>query len=156
VQKIGLSEQTSSLITIESFIISVVINMIFVWFIFKGKNWSRMTFSILTLVSIPYEIYIISKKMAGDLPGTVSTIVQILLALLSIYFLFTQPANIWFKNKNIFKSLLKSLFVVVLLSILFLMFIKVIGESYETITQTNNGTDIKISPFKKEEGTSNA
>jgi hypothetical protein len=144
IQKIGLSKQTSALITIESFIISTVITLIFVWFIFQGKNWSRMIFSILTLPSILSEIYIMSTKLSGDLPVIVSKIFHILFAFLSIYFLFTKPSNIWFKDNNILKTLLKSLSAVVLLFILTLMFIKIIGVSYETRIQKINGADTKI------------
>ena len=103
-QIMGLSVQNSEFMTFGSFVLGGLIHMVFVWFIFKGKNWSRIIFSILTLAGIPYGIYIVSVEISGDILGGISSIIQIVLALSSVYFLFTKPSNRWFKDTKRLKS----------------------------------------------------
>ncbi len=95
---VGLIEQTSELATLTNFFIGTFIMAVFVWFSFIGKNWARITYSILLALCVPFVVIIITDELSGDLIGAASSSIQVILGILSIYWLFTKQSNSWFSE----------------------------------------------------------
>ena len=66
--------------------------------IWRGRNWSRVTFVILWIIGFPFSIPIFLKLFAhSTLTGSIS-LLQNALQLGALYLLFTQPGRSWFRS----------------------------------------------------------
>lgn len=96
-QNIEVTEQTLP-ISFGGFIAGTLINLLFIWLVFKRKNWARIIYAIFIIISIPVVLPVISVELQSDIIGAISSILQLLLNVSSVVFLFTKQTNVWFKN----------------------------------------------------------
>jgi hypothetical protein len=64
----------------------------------KGRNWARLTFLILFILgAFPYIPNLLDMFNRSLLTGSLS-LVQLVMQLTALYFLFTKPGSTWFKK----------------------------------------------------------
>jgi len=95
-QLAGISRQDLEVLTFGNFITGTLITLVFIWFIFRRKNWARIVYTVLTVLSLPFAGVAIARELDGDWIGAISSGTQVVLALASIVFLFTRPSREWF------------------------------------------------------------
>lgn len=106
---LALGQVTSALLrqnlphTLPALFVAVFTVVTLAWLAYKiwaGRNWARMTFSVLTILGLALYAPILMKffqisRIAGSI-----NLLQGLLQLVAIYLLFTQPGRSWFKPRS--------------------------------------------------------
>lgn len=96
-QYAGLSSPQSEASSLLGLIFGAAVTSVFLWLILRRHNWARITFAILTLVTVVTSIPILLNELSGDVVGAVLTVTQIALQLVAVWLLFRPLANAWFK-----------------------------------------------------------
>lgn len=83
---------------------TIVIHLLIVTMIYKGKNWARMVYLILFIFSLPFiTIHIIQKLSQHEQPHLWG-VIQTGLQLIAVILLFQKPCNAWFKRQKAERS----------------------------------------------------
>ena len=80
-------------------VFKVVVVAFFIYMIWLGHNWARLTFTV--LFALVLILFAPTLRFIFTSPGTVSLgLVQTLLQGAALYLLFTHPGRDWFKRKS--------------------------------------------------------
>ena len=99
-QYIGITNNDFEFGTIGNFAFGTIVEIFFLFFILKRKNWSRIIFTNLTALTLFSLIFIVPEEIKGDFIGAVSTITQGLMYLFMVIILYVKQSNDWFKRKK--------------------------------------------------------
>ena len=60
----------------------------FIWRIDRGKNWARITYLVLFILGAPFSIYLLFKSIAFEPISDLISVVQFVLQIIALVFLF--------------------------------------------------------------------
>lgn len=99
-------ESSAQLQTVPLWLLMIFVLIIYlvigglIYMIYAGKNWARYLFSVLFVIGLPLSI----KPMIVSLSNTPVSgflgILQSILQLIGIVFLFTKESSSWFKSRK--------------------------------------------------------
>ena len=93
-----LSAQTSPAFTNFILVFTIAVIALLIVFISKGKNWARITFSVLFILgSLPSIPLVLGEFTRSSVLGAFS-IIQIAIQVLALYFIFTKPGSACIKK----------------------------------------------------------
>lgn len=69
----------------------------FIWKIWQGRNWARITYLIFFIIGFPFTIYIYFTSALSVLTIILS-ICQMILQIVALIFLFQEKSSEWFKS----------------------------------------------------------
>jgi hypothetical protein len=74
------------------YVFAAVLNVL----IYRGYNWARIVTLILTLISLP--MYFLDEPIPLSATETALNLVVLLLEVVALYLIFTNPGALWFKR----------------------------------------------------------
>ncbi|MEI2453477.1 hypothetical protein [Lysobacter firmicutimachus] len=80
--------------------IAALVTVFLIEFISIGRNWARIAYLVLTLLSLPFTVYALARGLTGSYIGTGSVIVQLLLHAVGLYLLFATSGKRWFAPRR--------------------------------------------------------
>jgi hypothetical protein len=86
---------------INAYLLELAITVLIMLLIFRRKNWARIVYTILTALFLLGAFWIIDGASYGNLYDLISLSVQVILRLLSVYFLFVKQSREWFRPSYI-------------------------------------------------------
>lgn len=75
--------------------------LFFIYKIGKGRNWARITFSVMFILGIPLSVSPLIKSLSDYPISGLLGIIQAVLQGIAIVFLFQKPSSDWFKDMKI-------------------------------------------------------
>jgi hypothetical protein len=94
---------SNSQAAIVQVIVQIFVLIVFLWLTYKiwvGRNWARITFTVLAgLGFLPYIPILMKMFRLSPLAGSIN-ILQTLLQLVALYLLFSSPGRAWFRAKS--------------------------------------------------------
>ena len=76
----------------------------FIWRIDRGKNWARITYLVLFILGAPFSIYLLFKSIAFEPISDLISVVQFVLQIIALVFLFLKNSTAWFKLQTTSQS----------------------------------------------------
>ncbi|MCE2451099.1 MAG: hypothetical protein J4F35_22915 [Candidatus Latescibacteria bacterium] len=70
----------------------------FIFMIGKGRNWARITFLVLFIIGTPFSVLPLMQSLAANPISGLLGIVQIIIQIVAIVFLFQKPSSDWFRE----------------------------------------------------------
>ncbi|MXW81585.1 MAG: hypothetical protein F4Z57_21880 [Gemmatimonadetes bacterium] len=70
----------------------------FILMIGKGRNWARITFLVLFIIGTPFSVLPLMQSLAANPISGLLGIVQIIIQIVAIVFLFQKPSSDWFRE----------------------------------------------------------
>ena len=70
----------------------------FIFMIGKGKNWARITFLVFFIIGIPLAGRSLFQSLLRNPVSGILGIVEIILEIIALVFLFQKPSSDWFKS----------------------------------------------------------
>ena len=70
----------------------------FIFMIGKGRNWARITFLVLFIIGTPFSVLPLMQSLAANPISGLLGIVQIIIQIVAIVFLFQKPSSDWFRG----------------------------------------------------------
>ena len=64
----------------------------------KGRNWARITFLVLFIIGIPFSVLPLMQSLAANPISGLLGIVQTIIQIVAIVFLFQKPSSEWFRK----------------------------------------------------------
>lgn len=96
------TESINFIIFIILFVLAILaILAFFIYTIERGRNWARIIFLILSIVSIPFSISPLLQSLITNPIFGVIEMSQIGLEITALVFLFQKSSNKWFRLMNI-------------------------------------------------------
>ena len=97
-------EQNSLGFVIFVMAVTLLFTGFFIWRIDRGKNWARITYLVLFILGAPFSIYLLFKSMAFEPISDLISIVQCVLQIIALVFLFLKNSTAWFKLQTTSQS----------------------------------------------------
>jgi hypothetical protein len=97
-------EQNSLGFVIFVIAVTLLFTGFFIWRIDRGKNWARITYLVLFILGAPFSIYLLIKSMVFEPISDLISIVQFVLQIIALVFLFQKNSNAWFKLQTTSQS----------------------------------------------------
>ena len=80
------------------FLVGSVINLMLIGFIIKKHNWARWVFVVLTVVGVLLYVPVITDEFNTNVVGAISSIIQLSLNLIAVFFLLQRTSSDWVKK----------------------------------------------------------
>ncbi|MGO1069691.1 hypothetical protein [Lysobacter sp. CA199] len=77
-------------------VIAALFTVLLIEFISIGRNWARITYLVLTIISLPAPYFYLKQGVSANYIGAASVAVQLLAHGVGLYLLFTSPGRSWF------------------------------------------------------------
>ena len=90
-----------SLWDINAYLLDLAITVLIILLIFRRKNWARIVYTILNGLVVLVAFWIIKNVSYRSLYNVISLSLQVVLRLLSVYFLFVKESQEWFRPSYI-------------------------------------------------------
>ena len=79
-------------------VFAFVIVASFIYMIGRGKNWARITFLVFFIIGIPLAGRSLFQSLLRNPVSGILGIVEIILEIIALVFLFQKPSSDWFKS----------------------------------------------------------
>jgi len=90
---------TAIVIVVAVLIVFLLIVGLFIWAIYRGRNWARITYSVLAVAgSLPFAEKYWERLVRSPVDGGIE-LVQVLLELTATVLLWSGPTGRWFKSR---------------------------------------------------------
>ena len=76
--------------------IAALLTVFLIEFVSIGRNWARIAYLVLTLLSLPIAALALKAELSAPHLGTASIAAQLLAHAIGLYLLFTAPGKAWF------------------------------------------------------------
>jgi len=86
-----------SLWDINAYLLDLAITVLIILLIFRRKNWARIVYTILTGLFVLGAFWVMKEVSYRTLYNVISLSVQVILRLMSVYFLFLKQSREWFR-----------------------------------------------------------
>ena len=80
--------------------IAALLTVFLIEFVSIGRNWARIVYLVLTLLSLPLTFLALKAGLAGSAIGTASIVAQLLSHAIGLYLLFAAPGKAWFQPRR--------------------------------------------------------
>ncbi len=98
-QFVGITKQNTEYGSPTDFFVHLLIVVVLLILIAKGKNWARWIFIVLIVLSIfPVIANVFLVEFKSDVVGAILSLIQATLYLLAVILLLQKPAVEWFKK----------------------------------------------------------
>lgn len=80
--------------------IAAVMTVFLIEFVSIGRNWARVTYLVLTVLSLPWSLLYLQDRLMHSPLAATSIVVQLAAHAAGLWLVFSAPGSVWFRMRE--------------------------------------------------------